>query len=250
MFRPFRREGANLPKIVAANWKMNLRRQSAVELASALKSDGRNCWLFPAFPHLAPLHDALIGSGLKLGAQDVSPEPDGACTGDVSAEMLADTGCTLVLVGHSERRLGHGENAELLARKLKRALEVGLKPLYCVGETLEQRKAGAAQAVVKEHLATLAGMERIAAVAYEPVWAIGTGETATPGQAAEMHAFIREELKKLGLNNLPILYGGSVKPDNALELMSQPDVDGVLVGGASLELTSLRAIDDAAREIK
>lgn len=221
-----------------------------MELASALKSDGRNCWLFPAFPHLAPLHDALIGSGLKLGAQDVSPEPDGACTGDVSAEMLADTGCTLVLVGHSERRLGHGENAELLARKLKRALEVGLKPLYCVGETLEQRKAGAAQAVVKEHLATLAGMERIAAVAYEPVWAIGTGETATPGQAAEMHAFIREELKKLGLNNLPILYGGSVKPDNALELMSQPDVDGVLVGGASLELTSLRAIDDAAREIK
>ncbi|MCB9936346.1 MAG: triose-phosphate isomerase [Planctomycetes bacterium] len=228
---------------------MNLRRQSAVELAWALKSDGRKCWLFPAFPHLAPVHDALIGSELTLGAQDVSPDADGACTGDVSAEMLADTGCTLVLVGHSERRHGHGETAELLARKLKRALEAGLKPLYCVGETLEQRKAGKAQAVVKDHLSTLAGTEGIAAVAYEPVWAIGTGETATPGQAAEMHAFIREELKKLGLR-LPILYGGSVKPENALELMSHPDVDGVLVGGASLELTSLRAIDDAAREIE
>jgi triosephosphate isomerase len=249
VFRPFRREGANLPKIVAANWKMNLRRQSAVELASALKSDGRSCWLFPAFPLLAPVHDALIGSELKLGGQDLSPERDGAFTGDVSAEMLADAGCRLVLVGHSERRHGHGETAELLARKLKRALAAGLKPLYCVGETLEQRKAGKAQAVVKEHLATLAGIEGIVAVAYEPVWAIGTGETATPEQAAEMHAFIREELTKLGLQ-LPILYGGSVKPDNALELMSQPDVDGVLVGGASLELTSLRAIDDAAREIK
>src|SRR5690606_8152381 len=113
-----------------------------------------------------------------------------------------------------------------------------------------QRKAGAAQAVVKDHLATLAGNEGIAAVAYEPVWAIGTGETATPGQAAEMHAFIRNELRKLGLDKLPILYGGSVKPDNALELMSQPEVDGVLVGGASLELESLRAIDDAAREMK
>lgn len=229
---------------------MNLRRQSAVELASALKSDGRNCWLFPAFPHLAPVHDALIGSELKLGAQDLSPEADGAFTGDVSAEMLADTGCSLVLVGHSERRDVHGENAGLLARKLKRALEAGLKPLYCVGETLEQRKAGKAQAVVQEHLATLAGSAGLAAVAYEPVWAIGTGETATPGQAAEMHAFIRKELRKLGLDKLPILYGGSVKPDNALELMSQPEVDGVLVGGASLELESLRAIDDAAREMK
>lgn len=221
-----------------------------MELASALKSDGRNCWLFPAFPHLAPVHDALIGSEMTLGAQDLSPERDGAFTGDVSAEMLADTGCGLVLVGHSERRDVHGENAGLLARKLKRALEAGLKPLYCVGETLEQRKAGAAQAVVKDHLATLAGNEGIAAVAYEPVWAIGTGETATPGQAAEMHAFIRKELRKLGLDKLPILYGGSVKPDNALELMSQPEVDGVLVGGASLELESLRAIDDAAREMK
>lgn len=228
-----------------------------MELASALKSDGRNCWLFPAFPHLAPVHDALIGSEMTLGAQDLSPERDGAFTGDVSAEMLADTGCSLVLVGHSERRHGHGEGNALIQRKLARAVKGGLKPLYCVGETLTERKEKRAKEVVSKQLIRLQfsakpeeGLASLAAVAYEPVWAIGTGETATPGQAAEMHAFIREELRKLGLDKLPILYGGSVKPDNALELMSQPDVDGVLVGGASLELTSLRAIDDAAREIK
>ena len=236
-------------KIIAANWKMNLRRQSGSELASALKSDGRNCWLFPAFPLLGPVHDSLLGGKLKLGAQDLSPELDGAFTGDVSAEMLKDAGCTLVLVGHSERRHKHGEQAELLARKLKRAAEAGLESLYCVGETLSERKAGKAQEVVREHLAALAGMNEIAAVAYEPVWAIGTGETATPEQAAEMHAFIREELTKYGLKQLPILYGGSVKPGNARDLMTQPHVDGVLVGGASLKLESLRAIDDVAQEI-
>jgi triosephosphate isomerase len=240
-------------KIVAANWKMNLRRQSACELASALKTDGRECWLFPAFTLLAPVHDAVIGGKLKLGAQDLSPEPDGAFTGDVSAEMLRDAGCTMVLVGHSERRHKHGEGAELLKSKLKRAAEAGLKPLYCVGETLDERKAGRAREIVKDHLATLGGMggaDRACAVAYEPVWAIGTGETATPGQAAEMHAFIRDELTKLGLASLPILYGGSVKPGNAHDLMTQPNVDGVLVGGASLKLDSLRAIDDVAREIE
>ncbi|MCA8915001.1 MAG: triose-phosphate isomerase [Planctomycetes bacterium] len=241
-------------KIVAANWKMNLRRQSACELASALKDDGRDCWLFAAFPHLALVHDALIGSAIKLGAQDVSPEEDGAFTGDVSAEMLADAGCTLVLVGHSERRHGHGEQGAALLLKLKRALRADLKPSYCVGETLAERKAGKAQEVVTNQLATLIELaapdrNELSAVAYEPVWAIGTGETATPEQAAEMHAFIRTELTKHGLKELPILYGGSVKPDNARDLMTQPNVDGVLVGGASLEIESLRAIDDVAREM-
>lgn len=237
-------------KIVAANWKMNLRRQSGCELASALKTDGRECWLFPSFTLLAPIADTLIGGTLKLGAQDLSPELDGAFTGDVSAEMLGDAGCTMVLVGHSERRHGHGEQGELLLRKLKRAAEAGLKPLYCVGETLEEREAGRAKEVVKEHLSVLKDLQgTCAAVAYEPVWAIGTGLTATPEQAAEMHAFIRDELTKLGLTDLPILYGGSVKPGNAKDLMTQPHVDGVLVGGASLKLDSLRAIDDVAREI-
>jgi triosephosphate isomerase len=235
-----------LAKIVAANWKMNLRRQSAVELAAALKSDGRKCWLFPAFPHLAPVADTLIGSSMKLGAQDVSAEPDGAFTGDVSAEMLADTGCELVLVGHSERRHGRGETADLLLRKMKRAAVGGLQILYCVGETLAERSAGKAEAVVKGQLATLKGL-KIAAVAYEPVWAIGTGENATPDQANEMHGLIRSELKKLGLKT-PVLYGGSVNPGNARELLAQPNVDGVLVGGASLELDSLRVIDDVALE--
>lgn len=236
-----------MAKIVAANWKMNLRRRSACELVSALKEEGRKCWLFPSFPLLGPVGSTVIGSELRLGAQDVSPELDGAFTGDVSAEMLRDAGCELVLVGHSERRHGHDEGAELLAAKLKRAAEARLEVVYCVGETLEQRKAGKAQEVVRQHLATLNGAQKIAAVAYEPVWAIGTGETATPEQAEEMHAFIRGELKKTGLT-APILYGGSVKPENAREIMGQPHVDGVLVGGASLKLESLLKIDDAALE--
>jgi triosephosphate isomerase len=240
-------------KIVAANWKMNLRRQTAVELAAALKSDGRKCWLFPAFPHLAPVADTLIGSALKLGAQDVSPESDGAFTGDVSAEILADVGCALVLVGHSERRHLHAEGAALLLVKLKRAIRGGLRPLFCVGETQAERAAGKAQEVVRSQLATLAELaapdrKEIAAVAYEPVWAIGTGENATPAQAEEMHAFARAELAHWNLKHLPVLYGGSVRSDNTRELLAQPNVDGVLVGGASLELDSLRAIDDIAME--
>jgi triosephosphate isomerase (TIM) len=235
-----------LAKIVAANWKMNLRRRSAVELAAALKTDGRKCWLFPAFPHLASVADTLIGSRLKLGAQDVSAEMDGAFTGDVSAEILADAGCELVLIGHSERRHGRGETGDLLLRKLKRAAVAGLNALYCVGETLAERKAGKAESVVKGQLATLKGLT-IAAIAYEPVWAIGTGENAMPEQANEMHGLIKGELDKLGLK-APVLYGGSVRPDNARDLMTQPHVDGVLVGGASLEYESFTAIDDIAQE--
>jgi triosephosphate isomerase (TIM) len=234
-----------LAKIVAANWKMNLRRKSACELASALKAEGRRCWLFPAFPLIAPVHDALIGGGMRLGAQDVSPEADGAFTGDVSAEMLRDAGCELVLVGHSERRHGHGEDDALVALKLAAAAGAGLEPLLCVGETLAERQAGRAREVVGRQLKVVAADMKLCAIAYEPVWAIGTGETATPEQAEEMHAFIREELKGL---KLPILYGGSVKPGNARELMARPGIDGVLVGGASLELESLRAIDEAALE--
>lgn len=239
-------------RIVAANWKMNLRRQSALELASRLKADGRQCWLFPSFPLLPAVAQAIAGSGLLLGAQDVSPEEDGAFTGDVSAGQLADAGCSLVLVGHSERRHGHGERHPLLLRKLKRAAAEGLKIVYCVGETLAERQAGRAETVTGEQLGTLQKLDEperamIAAVAYEPVWAIGTGENATPQQAQEIHAGLRAALQRLGIS-APLLYGGSVKPDNARELLTQPDVAGVLVGGASLDYESLAAIDNAAME--
>jgi len=244
-----------MAKLVAANWKMNLRLDSAALLARRLAGDGRACWLFPAFVHLAAVAGAIGGSALKLGAQDLAPAPDGAFTGDVSAEMLGDAGCTLVLVGHSERRQGHGESADLLLRKLRRAIAGGLSPLYCVGETAAQRDGGRAENVVRTHLGLLkklapAERERFCAVAYEPVWAIGTGRNATAQQAQQMHALARAELERMGLGSLPVLYGGSVKPDNASELLDCPGVDGLLVGSASLHYESLAAIDDAARGAK
>ena len=238
-------------KIVAANWKMNLRLETAGALASRLAGDGRECWLFPAFPHLAAVV-AAAGGALKVGAQDVCSEVDGAFTGDVSAEMLLDAGCVMALIGHSERRNGHGETDELLGRKLMRALEAGLKPLYCVGETLVEREKGAEQAVVGRQLEALAAVggrqEEIAAVAYEPVWAIGTGRVATTAQAAEMHRFVRERLGAIGLSGVRVLYGGSAKPENAAELLASPEIDGLLVGGASLSYESLSKIDEIARE--
>jgi triosephosphate isomerase (TIM) len=236
--------------VVAANWKMNLRRESAVGLASRLAEEGAECWLFPAFPLLVPVGEALGAGGIRLGAQDVSPEADGAFTGDVSAGMLRDAGCSLVLVGHSERRQHHGEDAALLRRKVQAASESGLEAVFCVGETLEQRRDGAAESVVTSQLKAIEALAgaRVAAVAYEPVWAIGTGETATPEQAAEMHGIVRGSLDAMGYAGVPVLYGGSVKAENALELLSQPGVDGVLVGGASLTYDSLSAICRAARD--
>jgi triosephosphate isomerase (TIM) len=237
-----------LAVIVAANWKMNLRRRSAVALAARLAAeDGRGYWLFPAFPHLVEVAEAIRGSNLRLGSQDVSPHEDGAHTGEVSAGMLRDAGCQLALVGHSERRHGHGEVGTILSGKLRQVLAAGLAPLYCVGETLQERKDGRTEGVVAGQIATLAGLkpaERagLCAVAYEPVWAIGTGVNATPAQAREMHAFVKARLKELGLGAAPVLYGGSVRPENARELLSLPGVDGVLVGGASLGYESLSAI--------
>ena len=238
-------------KIVAANWKMNLRRESARALAAALAAQGRRCWLFPAHVLLPVTAQAVQGSSLKLGAQDLSPNEDGAFTGDVSGEMLADAGCELVLVGHSERRHGHGEDDALLLRKLQRAMAAGLKPLLCVGETAAQRSAGQAREVVAGQLIVLEKLETarrrgLCAVAYEPVWAIGTGANATAAQVQEMHRHARAVLETLRLGALPVLYGGSVNPANAGELLACPAVDGLLVGGAGLKLDSLSAIDDAA----
>ena len=242
--------------IVAANWKMNLRRDEAMALLRSIAGSvpgGCTLWIFPSFTLLPVVCGAAVGTSagktLTFGGQDLSPEAEGAFTGDISAEMLRDAGASLVLVGHSERRQVHGESDALLQRKLKRAVQGGLKPLLCVGETLAQRKAGDAQAVVARQLQVLqrlTGAERqaVCAVAYEPVWAIGTGENATAAQASEMHALVRGELKAMGLK-VPVLYGGSVRPDNAAELMAAPGIDGVLVGGASLNAESLRAICEA-----
>lgn len=242
-----------MPKIIAANWKMNLRRGSASTLAGRLAKDGRACWFFPAYPHLDAVAAAIKGTECRLGAQDLSPDVDGAFTGDVSAEMLTDLGCSMVLVGHSERRQGYGEDAAKLLAKLRRATQANLAPLFCVGETMARRKAGKAEDTVREQLALLlklAAVERnrLCAVAYEPVWAIGTGVNATSAEIVPMHALVKGELEKMGMAKQPILYGGSVKPENAAELLALPGVDGLLVGGGSLEYDSLAAIDDAARK--
>ncbi|MCC6574633.1 MAG: triose-phosphate isomerase [Planctomycetes bacterium] len=232
---------------------MNLKRQGARELAAALARDGRQAWLFPAAVHLVEVAEAIKGGKLQLGAQDVSPDRDGAFTGDLSAEMLADAGASLVLAGHSERRQGHGESSGLIARKLKRALQGGLSPLLCVGETRAEREMGHAAAIVGQQLSVLSELSptqrtQVAAVAYEPVWAIGTGLNATAKQADEMHREVKSKLKSLGMEKTPVLYGGSVKADNCAELLACPNVDGLLVGGASLTYESLAAIDDAARK--
>ena len=235
--------------VVAGNWKLNGDRAFGMTLVDALK-DGAvlakarvDCIVFPAMPYVAGLAAHGNGGAVAVGAQDVSEHAKGAYTGEVSAQMLRDVGATHVLVGHSERREYHGEDSALVARKYMAAHVAGLVPVLCVGERLEEREAGTTEAVIEEQLAPLlaieGGVEALAAgmVAYEPVWAIGTGRTATPEQAQAVHAFIRGLVARKDAriaDALPILYGGSVKSDNAAALFSQPDVDGGLVGGASL----------------
>lgn len=204
----------------------------------------------PPFPYLAQAHERLVQSGVLLGAQNVAAFADGAFTGETSAAMLKDLGCSWVIVGHSERRALFGESNEVVASKLHRVTEAGLCPILCVGETLEQRESGRAEEVVASQLAGgLADMGSSRCVlAYEPVWAIGTGRTATPVQAQGMHEFIRECVRRRGLDgeSVRILYGGSVNPANAAELFACPDIDGALVGGASLEANGFLAICAAA----
>ena len=215
-------------RIVAANWKMNLLRAEATELVRKLEAppEGTRVVIFPSFP----LIHAVAGSGFEVGGQDLHPEDKGAFTGDVSGAQLKDAGCTWVLCGHSERRQGHGERDDLVARKVAAALRHGLTPMICVGETREERKAGKTFEVLERQVRA-AIVEQDFALAYEPVWAIGTGETATPEMAQEAHEFIRGLLNR----DVPILYGGSATPDTAAGLIAQPDVDGFLVGGASLD---------------
>ena len=245
--------------LIAGNWKMNGTAASARALASAVaqaagKSKGARAAVFPPFTHLALVAEALKGSPVALGAQDCSWEKSGAFTGEVSCDMLKEAGCAMVLVGHSERRHVLGETDEVVARKLRAALDSGLEAVLCVGETLAQREGGQTASVLKSQTqAALQGLKDLSRVvlAYEPVWAIGTGKVATPAQAREAHGLIREVP---AAKALPILYGGSVKPDNLASLLAEPGVDGALVGGASLdaagfskmlELASLRSKENS-----
>lgn len=246
--------------IVGGNWKMNTTLPEAVDLAEHLvRRVGEvvdvDVVLFPPFPNLDAVHTAIEGSVLQLGAQDVSWEEKGAYTGEVSAAMLLAVGCSWVIVGHSERRHILCESSEIVNRKLRASLQQGLEVILAVGETREERQAGATERVIEEQLrGSLAGVTRDemgqVVVAYEPVWAIGTGETATPDQAREAHAFTRSVLADLYgqevADTIRIQYGGSVTGSNAAELMSQPGIDGALVGGASLKPHEFAAIVQAA----
>jgi triosephosphate isomerase len=242
-------------KLVAANWKMNKTIAEAEAFARELKTglEGISCDLaiFPPFLSLAPVARILEGTAVRVGAQDVFWEDHGAFTGEVSCAMLLDAGAGLVLVGHSERRHLMGESDEVVAKKLGAALDSGLVVVLCVGEKLEDRESGRARSVVERQLISAfehidASLMRRIVVAYEPVWAIGTGRTASADDAEEMHAFIRSFAKdKFGdsvARDLRIQYGGSVKPGNAAELLGRDEIDGALVGGASLEVDSFLAI--------
>jgi triosephosphate isomerase (TIM) len=247
-------------KLVAGNWKMHgsLSENQALlgELRTAL-TDVRNmtCAVCVPFPYLAQTQDVLADSAIAWGAQQLSEYAKGAYTGEVSASMLQDFGCRYVIVGHSERRALFGETDQVVAAKFMAATGAGLTPILCVGETLAEREAGTAETVIARQLdavlnvAGMSGMAR-AVIAYEPVWAIGTGKTASPEQAQAVHAFIRQKLAVLDMEiagRMIILYGGSVKAANAAELFSQPDIDGGLIGGASLVADDFVAICKAAQ---
>jgi len=233
-------------KLVAGNWKMNMNRQETTDFLAEFIGlyepiTGVKTVICPPYIWLDLVAPSLP-SGVELGAQNLHAETGGAFTGEVSALMLTDVGCTYVIIGHSERRQLMGESDQHVRDKTKRALEAGLLPIVCVGESAEQRKAGQAEATVASQLrgslADLAFNSGELVIAYEPVWAIGTGQTASPADAQEMASFIRQSLQVMMGTEIAeatqVLYGGSVTPDNAAILLSQPDIDGALVGGASL----------------
>jgi triosephosphate isomerase (TIM) len=237
--------------LVAANWKMHLLRRDAIAYCRALRdglqSPAAEVLLLPSFPLLPTVAAALDGTRVAVGGQDLHDEDKGAHTGDVAGGQLADAGCGWVLCGHSERRRDHGESDEVVGRKVAAAERQGLRPLLCVGERREERQAGQTLAVLDRQLtAGLQARPRRFAVAYEPVWAIGTGETATPEIAQQAHAFLRRRLAELygaaAAGAVRILYGGSVVPENAASLFAPADIDGFLVGGASLDVGKFLAI--------
>ena len=242
--------------VIAGNWKMFKTVKEAIALVSELKkslteADDREIIVAPPFTSLFPLSEEIKGSVIKLSAQDCFWEKEGAYTGQVSPLMLKDAGCSHVIIGHSERRQYFGETDETVNRKVRASIDAGLIPIMCIGEMLEEREEGETFAVLETQLR--GGMQDIPVketegfiIAYEPVWAIGTGKTATPEQAEEVHAFIRGRLEKAHsrtvAQGIRILYGGSVKPENIDALMAKPDIDGALVGGASLKADSFSRI--------
>ncbi len=244
-------------KLIAGNWKMNGSLAGNAALLDGLRAGCANlnadlAVCVPA-PYLAQVQATLTGSGIVWGAQDVSVHESGAYTGEVSVSMLKDFACRYVIVGHSERRSYHGESDELVAQKAVRALGAGLVPIVCVGETLQEREQGQTNAVVTRQLKAvldavgtqLAGI----VIAYEPVWAIGTGKTATPDMAQQVHELIRTNLAQrdaAAASTIQVLYGGSMKPDNARELLAMADIDGGLIGGAALKAADFLAIAQAA----
>lgn len=243
---------------VAGNWKMNLTLAEARALLDGVKAKlpagaPIDVAVFPPYPLLFPVAKALDGSPIRFGAQNCYFETKGAFTGEVAPQQVKDTGATSVLIGHSERRHVLGEKGDVLKKKVVAALAAGLEVIYCIGETLPEREGGQTNAVLSRQIREVLGpdvsLDNIV-IAYEPVWAIGTGKTATTEQAQEAHAFVRNEIKNLynsqTSDKVRIQYGGSVKADNAQALMSQPDVDGVLVGGASLKVEDFVGIINGA----
>ncbi len=252
-------------KMIAGNWKMHKTNPEAIELVTQLKeglgsqsSLQTSVLVCPPFTALSPVCEALRGSSILVGAQNLFWEDEGAFTGEVSAKMIKSTGAEYVIVGHSERRRYFDEDERVIHKKIKLALDNGLKVVHCIGETLEEREQNLTKDIVGNQvewdLKGLDGsdLEHIT-IAYEPVWAIGTGKTATPAQAEEIHAFIREIIEVLfsaeTARNMTLLYGGSVKPENAASLLSQPNIDGALVGGACLKADSFLAIIEASESV-
>ncbi len=245
-------------KLIAGNWKMNGSLATNAVLLSGIKAEVGQAACTVAVcvpaPYLAQCQAVLTGSPVAWGGQDLSVHDSGAYTGEVSGAMLADFGCSYVIVGHSERRSYHAENNELVAQKTLRALKSGLTPIVCVGESLAEREAGQTDVVVGKQLAAVLAAVDAAdlggiVVAYEPVWAIGTGKTATPQMAQDVHAMLRLRLRErnaAAADKVQILYGGSMRPDNARELLAMPDIDGGLIGGASLKTIDFLAIARAA----
>jgi len=247
--------------LVAGNWKMNGSLKSVGELLAGVKAgiggvDKCEVAVCPPYILIPQTQTELSGTSIPWGAQNLSTETSGAFTGEVAASMLLDFGCTYVIVGHSERRTLYGEDDALVAKKYVVARAAGLKPILCVGETLDEREKSVTEAVVARQLDAVMDLEGVKAladgvIAYEPVWAIGTGKTATPEQAQEVHAFIRKRIaaRDTGVaDKVRIQYGGSMKPDNAAELMAKPDIDGGLIGGASLKAEDFLGICKAAND--
>lgn len=245
---------------VAGNWKMNGSREFARDLADGVKgleemAQTIDIAICPPYIYLPEVAAVLNQSAVAFGAQDLSVHAEGAYTGDISASMLLDVGCKYVIVGHSERRAGHGESDAIVAQKASVARKAGLIPIICVGELLEERESGDTEKVIARQIDALLALEEgvsllgHSVIAYEPVWAIGTGKTATPDQAQDVHAFIRQRIaaQDAGIaDKLQILYGGSVKANNAKELFAMADIDGGLIGGASLVLNDFKVICEAA----